>query len=112
RTKANVEKAGNYFDQATKLDPGYAAAWAWLGESRSRQAVTGDVDPENAFQLARQAVDRALVLDPNLGEAHAALAWIKQFHVWDWSGADISYKRALSLSPGNATVISHAGILA
>ena len=112
RTKVNVEKASSYFLQATQLDPGYAAAWAWLAESRSREAVTGRVDPQATYELARQAANRALTLEPDLGEAHAALAWVKQFDQWDWAGADTSYKRALALSPGNATLMSHASILA
>lgn len=112
RTKANVEKAIGYFEQATRLDPGYAVAWAWLAESRSREAVSGSVNPKATYELARQAANRALMLEPDLGEAHAALAWIKQFDEWDWAGADRAYKKALALAPGNATLISHAAILA
>ena len=112
RTKANVEKAVGYFEQATRIDPNYAAAWAWLAESRSREAVTGSVDPKATYELARQAAQRALTLEPNLGDAHAAMAWIQQFDEWDWPAADASYQRALALAPGNATVISHAAVLA
>ncbi len=112
RTKANVEKAIGYFQQATKIDPNYALAWAWLAESWSREAVTGGVDPKATYELARQAANRALALDADLAEGHAAMGWVKQFDEWDWAGADASFKRALALSPGNATLISSAGILA
>ncbi len=112
RTKANVEKVAGYFEQATRIDPNYAPAWAWLAESRSREAVTGSVDPKATYELARQAAQRALRLEPNLGDAHAAMAWIQQFDEWDWPAADASYQRALALAPGNATVISHAAVLA
>ena len=111
-TQANVAKAVGYFEQATQLDPGYAKAWASLGDARSRQAVTGEVDTQESFRLAREAVERSLALDPELGDAHSAKAWIQQIHDWDWAGADASYKRALALEPGNADVVSHSGILA
>jgi TolB-like protein/class 3 adenylate cyclase/cytochrome c-type biogenesis protein CcmH/NrfG len=112
RTQANAAKAISYFEQAIKLDPSYAKAYALLGEAHSRQAVTVDADTEEGFRKAREAVERALVLDPELGDAHSAMGWIQQFHDWDWSGADKSYKRALALEPGDSDVIGHSGILA
>ena len=47
----------------------------------------------------------ALQLDPNLGEAHAALAFIRRAYDWDWVGADVSARRALELEPGNGAAI-------
>jgi serine/threonine-protein kinase len=108
----NFGKAVNYFQQAVKLDPGYAKAWVGLAESRSGQAGASDNSKPESYLKAKEAATRALALDPGLGEAHAAMAWIQQFGDWDWNGADASYKRALALDPRNAIVISHAGVLA
>jgi tetratricopeptide (TPR) repeat protein len=110
-TTENVDKAVGYLEQSVTLDPGYAKAWVALAESRSGQAGNGE-DPAENFRKAREAAARALALDADLGEAYAATAWIRQFADWDWEGADASYRRALALEPGNAIVISHAGILA
>jgi tetratricopeptide (TPR) repeat protein len=57
-------------------------------------------------------VERALALDANLAEAHAALGWIKTHYDWDWAGADVSYQQALALEPGNATAVRGAAKIA
>jgi TolB-like protein/Flp pilus assembly protein TadD len=112
RNKENLEKAVSYFDQAVQLDAGYAPAWTGLGEARGAQAARAYVPVEEGYQQARQAVEKALVLDANLGQAHAVLGSIQMNHDWNWAGADASYKRALALEPGNARAIMNAGSLA
>ena len=112
RSKENVEKAVGYYEQAIKLDPGYAPAWAGLALARSRQADAGYVPVEEGYRNAREAAERALALDPNLAEAHAAIGRIKTNYDWDWAGADTSVQRALALEPGNAAVILGAARLA
>jgi eukaryotic-like serine/threonine-protein kinase len=112
RSKENLEKAIGYFEQAIKLDSGYAPAWAGLARARSVQADRGYLHAEEGYRKAREAAERALALDPNSAEAHAAMGWIKRSHDWDWAGADASYQRALALEPGNATVVRGAAVLA
>jgi serine/threonine protein kinase/TolB-like protein len=110
--KDNLANAVGYFEQAIHLDPSYAPAWVGLGESRTAQADRAYVPVEEGFQKAREAVQRALVLNADLGEAHAAMGWIKISHDYDWPGADASYQRALALEPANARVVRAAGSLA
>lgn len=112
RSRENLARALGYFEQATKLDQSYARAWVGMAESRNGQAGNGDIDPAEGYRLARVAVQRALALDDNLADAHAAMAWIQQFADRDWAGANASYNRARALDPGNAVVLSHAAILA
>ena len=112
RSKENLEKAIGYYEQAVKLDPGYAPAWVGLAETRSLEAGQGFLPVEEGFRKAREAAERALALDPNLAEAHAEMGWIKMSYDWDWAGADASYQRALALEPGNATVVRGASELA
>jgi serine/threonine-protein kinase len=112
RNKENLEKAIDYYKQAIQLDPGYARAWAGLAEARSGQADSGYVPVEEGYRKAREAVERALALDPNLAEAHETMGWIKRAYDWDWVGADASGQRALALEPGNATVVWSAAALA
>jgi len=112
RSKENVEKALGYYEQAIKLDPGYAPAWAGLATARSVQADGGYLPVEEGYGKAREAAERALALDVNLAEAHAAMGRIKRIYDWDWAGADASYQRALALEPGNATVVRGAAVLA
>ena len=112
RSKANLERAAAYFEQASKLDPNYAPAWAGLAGVRILQGGGGDLPSREAFSDAREAANRALALDRNLAEAHVADATIKQRYDWDWSGADAAFQRAMELEPGNADVLNRAGGLA
>jgi TolB-like protein/Tfp pilus assembly protein PilF/predicted Ser/Thr protein kinase len=112
RTREDLEKALSYFEQALKLDPGYARAWVGLAGAHASQADGGYVRVAEGYGKAREDVEKALQLDPDLAEAHAALGWIRRNYDWDWSGADNAFKRALELEPGNATVIQMAASLA
>jgi serine/threonine protein kinase/tetratricopeptide (TPR) repeat protein len=112
RSKENLEKAGGYYEQAIKLDSGYAPAWVGLAETRTKQADQGYVPIEEGYRKARAAAEHALALDPNLAEAHAAMGWIKMSYYWDWAGADTSYQKALALEPGNAAVVWRSASLA
>ena len=112
RSKENLEKSVGYYEQAIKLDPSYALAWVGLAMARISQADGGYLPAKDGYGKAREAAERALALDANLAEAHAAMGWIKMSYDWDWAGADASYQRALALEPGNATVVRRAAELA
>lgn len=112
RDQANWEKASDAFKQALEIDPEYAEAWAGLSITYSQQASWGFIPREEGFTLAREAVKRALTLNPLLPEAHASLGWIRMVYDFDWHGADQAYQEALRLAPGNATVLRAAAVLA
>ena len=52
------------------------------------------------------------MLQPDLADAHAQIAWIRMFYDWNWEGAEESLGRALELAPGSASVIRLSGVLA
>ena len=108
-SKESRAKAVSYFEEATRMDPLYAPAWAGLGDARIGQASASDI--EQGYELARASVGRALKLDPNLGEAHAAMGEIQMLNDWDWNGADASFQLALALKPGDARVLRSKGSL-
>jgi TolB-like protein/Tfp pilus assembly protein PilF len=112
RNKENLAKAVDYFEQAIKSDSSYAPAWVGLGVTLYGQGGVGYVPTEDGYRKAREAVQRALALDPDLSEAHAAMGWIQMRHDWDWAGADASYQRALLLAPENSEAIVGAANLA
>jgi Tfp pilus assembly protein PilF len=66
----------------------------------------------SAAARARQAVERALSLEPNLAEGHTAMAFIQMFHDWNWRDAEKSIRHALEMAPGNALVLRRAGVVA
>jgi Tfp pilus assembly protein PilF len=59
------------------------------------------IPSEEGHRLAREAVERALALNPNLAEAHAQMGRIKRQVDFDWAGADTSFQRAIALEPGD-----------
>src|SRR5712672_591492 len=104
-TDKDTEMAAKYFERATQLDPSYALAWAALSRVRNWQVNTGVIPAEEGHRLAREAVERALALNPNLAEAHAQMGRIKQQADFDWVGADASIHRAITLDPGDPDIV-------
>jgi serine/threonine protein kinase/Tfp pilus assembly protein PilF len=111
-TREDVAKGIEYLKEALELDPQFAMAWAELAGAFAREAGRGWVPAPAGYGRAREAVKRAISLEPDLAEGHSTLGWIRMTHDWDWSGADECYRRALALAPGSATVLGFAGALA
>ena len=85
-TEQDLETAIGRYQEAVRLHPNYARAWAGLAIAYGLQADQGYVPPKEGFARGREAVERALALDPDLADAHANLGWIKMSHDWDWAG--------------------------
>ncbi len=112
RTRDDTEKAVSYYEQSLRLDPGYARAWTGLAAAHQAQADRNEIPIAEGYRKAREEVQKALELEPSLAEAHAELGQIRTTYDWDWAGADVAFKRALELEPGNATVVRQAARLA
>jgi tetratricopeptide (TPR) repeat protein len=110
--QADLENVALYLQEALKLDPTFAAAWAWLSRARSEEAQVGFVPNEQGWEEARRAARQALTLDPKLSEAHTAMAKIHIGYDWDWVGAQAAVRQALDLDPANWSGLTWAGILA
>ena len=107
----NLAKAADYFRRATDIDPKFALAWAALARAISLRAQFADASPkENAavFAQSKQAVARALEIEPNLVEALSARFENQVSLEFDWRGARDSLERALALSPADPTLVAHA----
>jgi tetratricopeptide (TPR) repeat protein len=92
--EADLRQAIEYFQRAIRLQPDYAAAYAGLSLTARLLRTRGFTQEEGA---ARTSALKAIELDPNLGEAHAAMAGLK-FDDWDWMGAETEAQRALELN--------------
>ena len=100
RNPDSLTRSLDYFQQAAKLDPSYAAPWAGMADVYIAQGVSafGPLVPLEARRLAKDAAMHALDLDPNLAEAHTSLAFAAFFHDWDWDGAEMRFKKAIALN--------------
>jgi tetratricopeptide (TPR) repeat protein len=96
------------FKKAIDLDPEYALAYAGLADSYSILPVTSDVPSSDAADLALEAATRAVSLDGQLAEAHAALGWQEFWLGWNWPKAEASLRQATKLDPNYA--YAHRGL--
>ena len=95
-------QAIEYFERAAAKDPGYAAAYAGVAEGYYSLS-TNYWPPREAMPKAKAAALKALQLDENLSEAHSALGAVHYFYDWDFAAAEQEAKRAIELSPSNAS---------
>jgi len=107
-TDKDTDMAAKYYQRATQLDPSYALAWVGLSRARNWQVEVGLIPKEEGRRLSREAIDRALALNPNLAAAHSQMARIKKFVDFDWVSAETSIQRAMALEPGNPEYLTQA----
>jgi len=94
---------------ATRLDPGFALAFAKLSQAHtSMYWWRYDHSPER-LELAKQAADRSLELEPDLPEAHLALGYYYYHGHLDFERAMQEFEVALSQQPNNADLLEGMG---
>src|SRR5881398_621849 len=97
RSGDNIPKSISFFQQAIERDPNYALAYAGLASAYILSPFYTGADRREAGSKAKEAALKALRLDPNLAEAHAALGKVLFFSEIDLAGATREYKRAIEL---------------
>jgi DNA-binding winged helix-turn-helix (wHTH) protein/tetratricopeptide (TPR) repeat protein len=99
-TRADTVTAIEHFEAATKVDPGFAPAYAGLADAYNQQAgvFIAAQPPTNARLLALRAATRAIQLDPTLAAAYTALGYTT-LHELDWTTAGKALRRAIELNP-------------
>jgi TolB-like protein/DNA-binding winged helix-turn-helix (wHTH) protein/Tfp pilus assembly protein PilF len=97
--KRDAMKSTAYFQQAISLDSSYASAYAGLADSFESQTLLGNAKPEEVMPKALAAAKRAIELDPEDGEAYAALGGVETTYEWNWTAAERDLTRGITLSP-------------
>lgn len=100
RTRKDVEKSIEYFQQAIAIDPNYALAYSGLADAYA--LPEGGTLQERAPK-ARDAALKALSLDNDLAEAHTALGHVLARYELDFVGGEREFQRAIELSPNYVT---------
>jgi TolB-like protein/class 3 adenylate cyclase/Flp pilus assembly protein TadD len=109
--KATVEGAIHSYQEAVKLDPTFVLAWARLSSVQSNSYWTG-LDPSPArLAAAKDSLDRALALDPNLPETHLALGYYRYYGQRDFTGALAEFQLAEKNLPSNIDVLEAIGLI-
>lgn len=103
--RANVEGAIRSYQEAVKLDPSFVLAWTYLSYEQSSFYWQGfDLNPAR-LESAKDAVDRALALDPNLPEVHLAIGYYRYYGQRDFTGALAEFEQAEQGLPNNVDVV-------
>jgi len=101
RTDSGIRQAIKDFQQAGSLDSSYAQAWASLALSQG--LAHGYFPPAEAKTLpsGRKEAEKAVELDPNLSDAHLALAFVNTSE-FNWVNAEREFKLALETNSNSA----------
>jgi TolB-like protein/DNA-binding winged helix-turn-helix (wHTH) protein/Tfp pilus assembly protein PilF len=103
RSEPDMRHAIESFEEALRLDPGYAPAHAGLADSYALYGSYGwTLAGGNPWARALASAERALELDEHLADAHTSRARIALNYELDWASAGKGYRRALELNPGYA----------
>ena len=102
RTGADLQTAADYFQQAISSDPGYANAYAGLAQATLLMPFYNAGASQDMFSKAKYAASRAIQLDQNSPEGHAALAMLLCYDL-KLRESEAEFKRALELDPNYAT---------
>src|SRR5438874_11473892 len=104
------------YQRAVELDPKFALAWAGLAQAHiwyCNFATEGGQKGFNAhLTAAREAVERALALEPDLPDALFARSMIQTNFDYNWKGAAETLRKALALAPQDPALLMQAGNLA
>lgn len=94
---------GGYSTQAIARDPSFALAYTGLADSYGLLTEYHTAPATETYASAKAAAMKALEIDDDLSEAHASLAYVRQFYEWDWPAAENEFKQAIELNPNYAT---------
>jgi len=100
-TEEGQRKAIRYFQKSIRCDPDYSPAYAGLAECLIELAYFFGMNPKKAFAEAKPAALKAVALDEDFADGHAALGLLRLLNDWDWQAADTESRRAIELAPGN-----------
>jgi len=103
-TPEESDNALSHFREAIRIDPKYAAAYAAIANEKIVQGLFSTASKKEIVDEARTAIEAAKALDPGLADIYTSEGALKFYYDWDWKGAIDSYKKALDLDPGNATI--------
>ena len=109
-TEEAQRKAILHFQKSIQCDPDYAPGYAGLAECLIELAYFFGMNPKKAFAEAKPAALKAVALDEEFAEGHAALGLLRLLDDWDWDAADRETGRAIELAPGNPYVYWKRGV--
>jgi len=109
--RSTLESGIRSYQEAVKLDPSFVLAWAYLSYRQSDYYWVGFDKSPARLTAAKDALDRALALNPNLPETHLAVGYYRYYGERDFTGALAEFQQAERGLPNNVDVIRAIGLI-
>ena len=103
RTAESLREAISLFEQANKLDSTFARAHSALADSYAVMASQSWISPKQACDRVKSAASKAMSIDRNFAEPHAALGFVLSVFEHQWVKAEQEFKESLRLNANYAT---------
>lgn len=100
RKRELVDSAERLFIAATQRDPKFARAFSALADAYTISVPFHFLPLRQALELAENAADRAIELDPTLAEAHSSKGFVLMNRRGYHRAAEASFQKAIALEPG------------
>jgi tetratricopeptide (TPR) repeat protein len=100
--RTQLDTGIRYLQDAIRLDPMYAQAWAFLAVAHLVRIWLGEAPATEAIPQARKEAEQAIRLNPAIGMPWRVLAWQSHIVDWDHGRAEAEFRRSIELSPQEA----------
>ena len=101
RNEGDLKKAIECYAEAIEIDPNYSLPYLGIADHFIMMGLWNYLPPETARLRAKEALDKALEIDDQLGEAYTSLGYYQCLFDWDWPSAEKNLKRGIALNPNN-----------
>ena len=101
-TADEIDRGLTHLREATRIAPSFAPAYAAIADAMIVKAFFAASPSAEIIGEARTAAQSAIALNPDLAEAHTALASIRMFFDADWPGSEVEFQKAISLGPSTS----------
>jgi TolB-like protein len=117
RGKFHIEKLSyeslrismDYLEKAISMDPSFAPAYAYVAFSLLAQVQMGIIPPPEAMPRIYQSIHKSLSLDPNIAEAHFAMAHSHAWVEWNWEQSELEFLKAFDIRPNDSIGMAYYG---
>ncbi len=103
RNKDGFESAIKHFERAIELDPKYAEPYVGLSNTYALLSIYNFAAPGDSMPKSRRLAEKAMLINPNMGSAYTAIAFVQHQYDYEWEDAESNFKKGIELNPNNAT---------